>query len=576
MKLNAIRSDISNITEAARLVYHSDRKLFSGRLLLIVLQSLMPLAYLFLLKKLVDHIAQGKESGIGIWGYAAFFCAIYVLSQIVSEVTGLTDEFLSQKLTDYISKILHNQSAKLDLAYYDNAQYHDTLHRAQAEAGYRPMAIVQNLSEIMRNLLSLAGISVFLLAYSSQIIVVLLVASIPSLFFRLLKTKKLYLWQRSHTALFRTTMYFSALLTSRHYAKELRLFNLSGYFINRFDTARKEIVRNIFALSKQRFRLSAAGVMVEGAGLFFIFTLMYTQTMIGALSVGAFVMLFEAFRRGQGYMQGLVGSMNNLYSNKLFISNLFEFLALQPSIISKEPQADFPEPVRKGIRFEQVSFRYPGSDKLAVDGLTFEARPGQVTHITGKNGAGKTTIIKLLCRLYDCTDGAITIDGIDIKRFDPDELRRNIGVIFQDFVQFDVTAYENIALGDITEFKNREAVGKAARASQAEEIIAELPDGYNTMLGKIFEQGEELSMGQWQRIALGRTLFKNAPILVLDEPTSWMDREAQAGFYTQLEKLKENRVVLLISHRETDSDVFEQAEHMDELRGQHEVSFSVL
>jgi ATP-binding cassette subfamily B protein len=555
MNFNNIRNDISNISEAARLVYEADKKLFTGRLIMIGVQSVLPLAYLYLLKLLVDSISHHQGSTYGMWTYAVFFCGIFVLIQISSLLTELTDELLSQKLTDHISSALHKQSANLDLSFYDNAQYHDTFHRAQQEAGYRPMLVVKNLSGIIQSALSLAGIIAVLFTLSWLIIVILVVAAIPSLFIRLYKSKIMYQWQRSNTNLFRKTHYYSDLLTNRRHAKELRIFNIAEHFQERFNALRNEIVKNITNILFQRFRLSLGTVLVEGAGLLIIVVLLYENVNSGLLTIGTFVMFFEAFRRGQGFMQGLVSNLSGLYNNKLFIGNLFEFMKLCPEISNDPEPVPFPNPIKQGIIFENVSFHYPGSEKKVIDNMYLEAIPGTVTNNKGKNGAGKTTLIKLLCRLYDCDEGKITIDGTDIRRFDLTELRKNISVIFQDFSQYDLTVHENISLGNVSDMHNHFGIRQAAQDSHAEEIIEGLPLGYDTQLGKQFENGEELSLGQWQRIALGRTLFKDAPIMILDEPTSWLDIETQEKFYTNLEKIKKNRIVILISHNETQTKI---------------------
>ena len=539
-----------NISEATKLVYDADKKLFSLRIVLVAVQSALPLAYLYLLKQLVDSISHPDKTNNEMWMYATFFCGIFIFIQIASLLNELSDGLLSQKLTDHISAALHKKSTSLDLSYYDNAQYHDTFHRAQQEAGYRPMQVVQNITGIFQNSLSLAGIIAILFSLSWLIIAILIVTAIPSLILRLYKSKILYQWQRSNTNLFRKTNYYSELLTNQRHAKELRIFNLAKHFQERFDTSRSEIVKNIKTILFQRFRMSLGTAIIEGVGILLIVALLYDKVSRGILTVGTFIMFFEAFRRGQSFMQGLVSNLSGLYSNKLFIANLFEFLKLQPEIANDPNPIPFPKTIKQGIKFENISFHYPGSEKKVIDSMYLEAVPGTITNIKGKNGAGKTTLIKLLCRLYDCDDGKITIDGTDIRKFNIEELRKNISVIFQDFSQYDLTAHENISLGNIADNENHSAIRQAAQHSQADEVIDNLPHGYNTQLGKQFEKGEELSMGQWQRIALGRSLFKDAPILVLDEPTSWMDRETQKTFYENLENIKKDKVVILISHKE--------------------------
>lgn len=551
MTVTGLKSDIGNLFAAARLAYRSDPGLFTVRLVMVTVQGVLPVATLYVLKLLIDAVgAVGEGGGSQLWMYAALFCGIFVLGRVVTLVTELLDELLSHRLTDLISEQLHEQSTSLDLSYYDNPEYHDTLHRAQAEAGFRPMAIVQNMTGIGRNLLSLAGILALLVSLSWQVILILGVAAVPSLIVRLVQSKKQYAWQRQHTELYRASIYFSRVLTGRHFAKDVRVFGLGGFFRERYKGVRRDIVQNLTRIARERFRLSSVSVVFEGAGLLLIFALLYARAAEGAITVGGFVMFFEAFRRGQGSMQGLVSSVTGLYNHKLFIAHLYEFLELQPSVACCGDPVGFPERLQRGVLFEGVSFSYPGSEKRVLDGFELDARPGKITRITGRNGAGKTTVIKLLCRLYECHEGRITIDGIDIRTMDPEVLRQHIGVMFQDFSQFDLTAEENIVLGDLARESEQSAVQRAAEVSSAAEVVAGLPEGYATMLGRTFSGGEELSMGQWQRIALARTIYRNAPILVLDEPTSWMDKESQDHFYAALEELKEGRVILLVSHRE--------------------------
>jgi len=553
-----IKSDLHNISKAFSFVYKSDKKLCLARFALITLQSILPLASLYLLKLLVDSVTNSSTAQMsnnnfsGIWFYAGLFCAVFLLIRISNVLITFIDEILTQKLIDYISRLLHQKSSELDLAFYDKSEYHDTFHRAQQEAGYRPIQILNNLTGIIRDSLSLAGIVIILTTLSFWVIVIMILTALPALFVKLWKAKILFDWQNKNTSIFRKANYFSNLLTNRVYAKEIRIFNLTNYFQSQFNSIRKKLVKEILKIIKSRANFDVLSTFFEAGALFAIIILLCQKSLAGAITIGSFVMLFEAFRRGQGFIQGIVANLSGLYSNKLFLNNLFKFLELKPNINSPFKPIRFPDKIKEGIVFKDVSFSYPDSDKLVLDHFSFEAKPGNLAHIKGINGAGKTTMIKLLCRLYECTKGAIYIDGINIKDFDLFELRNNISVIFQDFVQYDFSVYQNIALGDMENENSLEKIIRAAKLSVADEVIENLPNGYDTLLGKYFEKGEELSMGQWQRMALARALTKDSQILILDEPTSWMDELAASGFYKQLSILKQNRILLLISHAKTE------------------------
>ncbi len=548
-----IRNDLANIVQATRFVYQSDRRLFAVHLVLIVLQSVLPLVSLYVLKLLVDavtgSIAGHKEMLVPrIWLYAGVFCGVFLFTRVFTIINQLTDEVLTQKLIDFISNLLHKKSTELDLAYYDNAEYHDTFHRAQQEANYRPIQILDNLTGILQNGLSLAGIVALLFAFSWLGILIMVIAGLPSLWVKLMRSKALYNWRKENTPLFRKANYFSMLMTNRTYAKEMRIFNLSNHFQQQFSTIRKQLVKQILTITTRRAKMDLFSVVLEAGALLAIIYLLSVKAFAGAITLGSFVMFFEAFRRGQGYVQSLVTNLSRLYENKLFLTNLFEFLDLQPQIQPVAQPIPFPKQIKQGIRFENVSFKYPGSNKWVLRNYYLTATPGEVTLIEGENGTGKTTLIKLLCRLYECTEGRITIEGIDIRQYDVTELRKNISGLFQDFAQYDFTVQENILLGNIDAPADDQKVQQTARLGCATPVINQLPDAYNTLLGKYFEKGEELSMGQWQRIALARAIYKDAPVLVLDEPTSWLDTEATTRFKQYLSQLKKGRIILLINH----------------------------
>lgn len=555
-----LRKDIVNIGKAITLVYNSDPKYCIIKFGLIVVAGTMPIITLYLLKHLIDQVTYGitiKFSGniSQVWIYAGLYCFVYLIGRIVSITAVYVDEILTQRFTDYMTTLLHQKSIELDLEYYDDPTYHDTFHRAQQESGYRPMQIVNNLTSLITSGISLAGIVIILISFSWWVALSFILAGLPTLWINIAKYKKLYNWRKENTPLFRKADYYSKLLTNRTYAKEVRVFNLGEFFRKKFVDLRKGLIVAVLKISRKQAFNDSFSAIFDVLALLLIIVLLVLKLYSGVITMGSFVMFFEAFRRGQNFLQITISNISGMYNNKLFLNNLYEFFLLEPHIKSPEKPVPFPEKLHQGIIFNNVSFTYPGSDKIVIENFSFEMKPNQINLLQGQNGMGKTTLVKLLYRLYDCSHGEILIDGINIKNFDLHELRKNISVIFQDFVQYDFTVRENIILADIECDTDRENLERAAILSCAKPVIDNLPRGYDTMLGKYFVSGEELSMGQWQRIALGRALYKNAPILILDEPTSWMDMESRSFFYKQLNKIKDSRVILLITHSTEHQDI---------------------
>lgn len=545
--MNALKT----LWKALMMVRGCDRKAFVLKVLYVVLESVLPLMNLYVLKLLVDAVTvavmqQNVADFASLTIYIVAFCVIYLLHRLVSILSGVNSDVLMQKLIDYISDHLQRQSVSLDMAYYDNPQFHDTFHRAQQEANYRPIQIVNHFMNLIGSVVSIVGVSVMLIAGSWWIIVVMVVAVVPSMVVRLVKARTIYQFRRGNTQDYRRTSYFSAILTHRDFAKEVRTFGLAGYFRTRFVTMRKKLVEQLLRISRRIALMDAVCAIVETIALASVILLLLNKSVVGAITVGSFVMLFEAFRRGQGYLNSFVGAVSGLYDSRLFVGNLFEFLELKPNIVSPQDAQDFPERVEE-VAFEDVTFRYPDMQRDVLSHFSWKARRGEINLIEGENGFGKTTLLKLLLRLYDTQQGSVKINGVDIRNMDLPQLRKGVGVIFQDYVRFYCTVKENIAFGDIENVSD-ERIRQVAEMTSVDSIVEKLPQGYETALGRMFNHGEELSMGQWQRIALARQLYSDAPVLVFDEPTAWMDIPSRDKFYKTLDKLKQDKVVILIKH----------------------------
>lgn len=514
------------------------------RIVYVMLQSLLPLANLYILKLLVDTVTAAAtggtpQAGFSIVALLAAFVGIFLLGRIISALSAINSDILGQRLIDYTTAIMQNHAAGLDLGYYDTPAFHDTLHRAQQEAASRPMQIMNSFMAFGGAAVMLAGIVGMLGAWSPWVIPVMVVAVVPSFLVRLHKARSIYNFRRSSTQLYRQTGYYGSVLTSRPYAAELRAFRLAKHFRNLFTGHRRMLASRLLRISRRRGMLDILCSFVEAAALLVVVYMLINQALGFAITVGTFVMLFEAFRRGQSQLTSLASSIAALYDNRLFAANLFEFLDLRPSILAPAEPLPVPETLET-VELRDVTFRYPGAERDALSHFNLVCRRGEITHLEGQNGYGKTTVLRLVMRLYDPAEGAVLINGIDIRRFRPEELRARIGVLFQDFARYAATVRENIAYGG-----SKVQVGKT---NTLLDFVDRLPQGYDTPLGRLFDGGQELSMGQWQRLALARALASDAPILLLDEPLAWMDQPTREVFLELLEEIKVNRIIILVNH----------------------------
>ena len=551
-----LKSLFRNLRKVLGLICRSDRRLLLLHVLMMLCTSLLPLALLYAVKYLVDAVEQLvrlPHGGLptGVWICVAAFCLIYLLNRLCSIFGGYISGLLGEKTVNNIQRMIQKQSAEVDMSYYDTPSYYDAMYMAQQESAHRPLVLLDQMTALVSELITLVGVVFILCAFSFWTVPVMLLAGLPAILVHMRRVKVLYAWRKSRIKDNREANYHAALLTNRNFAKEVRSYGIYGFVQARFWEIRKRLYRQRRAISRKTSILAALTACWDVVALLLILYLLFRNTLAGLLTVGGFVMYFQAFRKGGSAMQSLVKAVSGIYENHLFLSNLFQFLELEHRIQSPEHPVPFPSEIRDGIRFNNVSFSYPGAETNVLDKADYFFEPHRINRISGANGMGKTTLVKLLCRLYDAKEGSITIDGTDIRQFDVKELRDNIAVIFQDFVGYAFTAEENVKMGRRSE-DDVNCFADALSASGADEVIAKLTHGEKTLLGKLFEGGEELSMGQWQRIALARALYKKAPILVLDEPNSWMDAGGRANFRKHLPELCRDRLVILISHEDAD------------------------
>jgi|APFre7841882654_1041346.scaffolds.fasta_scaffold08767_4 ATP-binding cassette, subfamily B, bacterial len=545
---------VLRLREAVALVWHSAPIWTIASLVLTVLQGLLPLVSLYLMKLIIDTIASdqslGKEGSFNrLVLLVSLAGAVALFSILIRNASSLVTEVQSFLVSDYVQDILHSKSVDVDLEYYESPSYYDTLHRAQQEAPTRPIHIIGGLTQLLQSGISMVSMFILLISLSWAVAAALIIASIPVAVVRLIYSNKFYRWRMACTINERKAWYLHWLLTDQSCAKEVRIFNLGQIFRDKYRSIRRQLLDERINLNLGR---SVADTIAQAIGLVALFASLFfiaTLGLVGSITVGDIVMYFGAVQQAQGSFSSVLSALAGLYEDSLFLTYLYDFLEIQPKV--KEPilPSEMPKPMRTGISFQGVSFCYPDAHLYALKDVNLSIKPGQTIALVGENGSGKTTLVKLLCRLYDPQKGSIMIDGIDLKNLRVPDLRREISVIFQDYFKYNMTAAENIWLGSAETPLDQAQVMAAAKASGAAEFIGRLEDGYQTVLGKWFDDGTDLSIGEWQKVALARAFMRDSQIIILDEPTSSLDPKAEAKVFSKLKELLIGKTTIIISHR---------------------------
>ncbi len=558
MHPHQVRQRALQLRAALAIVWHSGPFWMIVNIILVVIQSLLPLLALVVMKLMLDAITErlGTAHPADDFEPVALLIAlaglIALLSAVASIAARLVSEAQGEAVTDHVRDILHAQSVAVDLEYYENAEYYNKLHRAQQEALYRPVRIANGLMQVVQNGFSLLAMAGLLLSLHWAVSLVLFVTVLPGMVVRLRYSRILYRWRRDSTPAERQSWYYDWMLIDGGHAKEVRLFNLGNLFIERYRALRRQLRLERLAIVQRRSIAELVTQLSSTVAMFGSYAFIAYRALQGAITLGDLVMYFQAFQRGQGFLTEMLRGLAGLYEDSLFLAYLDEFLTLRPTVTTPAAPQPVPHPMQHGITFHDVSFRYAGSAHDALSHISLTIHPGEVIALVGANGAGKTTLAKLLCRLYDPSSGHITLDGVDLRQFDPVTLRREFGVLMQDFQRYNLTARENIWFGNIELPANSthdDQIVAAAEKSGAHEVLRALPEGYDTILGKVYQQGEELSIGQWQKVALARAFLRDSQVIVLDEPTSAIDPLAEDELLQRFRSLIGHRAALLISHR---------------------------
>ncbi len=556
---SSIRKGVSETWKSTvrvfRLVWQTSPTLALALATMTLLMSVIPAAQVWLAGRLIDEVVEGIAGGSGneylrpIVIVAVAQLLLFLAASLFQTLSNISQQLLQERLAIHVQLSIMEHADRLDLADFENAAYYDQLQQAQRESATRPVMMVTSVFGMVRSGITFATMVGLLIGLSPWIAVAALVSPIPAFV-----SGSRYGWwgfqqMRRLSPTRRLMSYFTTLMTTDTFNKEIKLFTLGDHFINRYrsvadayyEETRELLVRRYVA----GFGWGAITIVASSATFLYV----AVQALRGVISLGQLTVYVQAAQQVQQSFQGLLGGVQSIYEHGLYLSTLNDLLDRQPAIEAPEHPVPIRVPFQQGIEFENVSFQYPGREEYALRNVSFTIEPGEMIALVGKNGAGKTSIVKLLGRLYDPTEGRILIDGVDIREYDPRELRRQFGTMFQDYVTYQLSARENIGVGNLFEFDNLEAIRSAAERGGADSLVESLPEGYDTMLGKWFEEGNQLSGGEWQRIALSRAFMRDAQILILDEPTSALDAEAEHDLFARIKQLARGRMAIFISHR---------------------------
>lgn len=536
-------------------VWQAHRRYTAAVVALRLLRALVPVAVLWVGKLIIDAVQAAITTGAADWERIGWLVAIefgiVTIDELASRASTLVESLLGDLFSNRVSVLLMEHAATLDIEHFEDPEFYDQLQRARRQTVGRIGLFSQILgsTQSVVTIITLAGA---LLAFSPWLFALLVAAVLPAFFgemhYASLSYSLLYQWTPERRAL----DYYRYLGASDASAKEVKLFGLSNFLVGRYAGLADDFYKANKRLSTRR--------AVVGSGLSIFSTLSYYGayiyviflTVANTITLGSLTFLAGAFKRTRDLVQRLLFTLADIHEQALFLSDLYGFLEMRPKLTAPREPLSFPRPIRVGFEFCNVSFRYPNSEHWALRHINFRLGPGQRIALVGENGAGKTTFVKLMARLYDPSEGRILLDGHDLREYDPGDLRQAIGVIFQDFVRYDMKLHENIAVGRVEILERRDGarlIRSAAERSLASQVAEQLPNAYEQMLGRRFEGGLQLSIGQWQKVALARAYVRNAEVLILDEPTAALDARAEYEVFRRFSDLTAGKVAVLISHR---------------------------
>jgi ATP-binding cassette subfamily B protein len=546
-RLKALR----NIPPVLGMVWESGRMVVAGGLFFRTVAALLPLAMLSVSRWIIDGVG-AKSKGLplppGFWWLVALEFALAVLGGILGRAISYCDSLLADRFTRHISVRVMEHASRLDLASYEDPVFYDKLERARVQATDR-IAMIQAMGAVLQQAIMAFSFSASIFFFSPWLLAILILCVVPAFLGESHFAFRGYSLNFSQTPVRRQIDYLRVLGASKESAKELKLFGLAGFLTGRYAQLSHEIYTQNVRLATRRLWAGALLSLLTTSGYYGAYAYVIYRTVAGDLTVGSMVFLAGAIAGASNNIQTIFSTFSSIADQALFLTDLLEFFAVNPKVQSRPNALPAPRPIRDGFVFDRVSFSYPGGSRLVLNNLNFRVETGERIALIGENGEGKTTIVKLLTRLYDPTAGRILLDGVDLRDYSIEDLCGETGVIFQDFMRYEMRARDNIAVGRIELIDDTESIRLAARKSVAEPVINRLPQGFEQMLGRRFEGGIDLSGGEWQKIALARAYLRDAQVLVLDEPTASLDARSEYEVFQRFAELTAGKIALLISHR---------------------------
>ena len=547
-RLSALR----NVPSVMGIVWESGPNVVLWGLILRIMTALSPVGLLavarIILDSIVGYLSPQHHLRPYFWWWVGLEFAIAGVSTFLNRAIDFADSLLADKYVKHISVRIMRHASSLDLATYEDPSFQDKLERARVQATDR-LGMIQQMGRLLQQVIATIALAAGIVWFSPWLFLLLIICVVPAFVgeshFAFLGYSQAF----RQTPVKRQMDYLRYLGVSKESAKELKVFGLNRHLTDRFANLSDQIYDENVSLAKRRFLASSFLTLLTTVGYYGGYIYIIYLTLAGRLSVGTLQFLAGAIAGASINLQSIFSTFSGIADQSLFLSDLLSFLELRPTVRSKENGLPCPRPIRRGIEFQNVSFAYPGTSRLVLKDLNLRLDQGERIALIGENGEGKTTIVKLLMRLYDPTAGAIQLDGVDLREYDLEDYASQVAVIFQDFMRYDMTARENIAIGRITETENLPSIVAAARKSMAEEVIRKLPAGYEQMLGRRFDGGVDLSGGEWQKVALARAYLRDAQVLILDEPTASLDARSEHEVFKRFAELTEGKLSVLISHR---------------------------
>jgi len=550
-----VRNALVHTPQALRLVWQANPVATVGLGFLTLGGALLPATQAWVGKLIVDGVVASIQKGNDpdqvrtVFYYLILELILFLLSTGINHSRRLIQQLIQLQLANQIRSEIIRKALTLDLAFFEHPDFYDRLQNARREGGYKPMELINDTFQIVQSMITLISFAALMLRFSPWLVLILLATSIPAFIAETRFSEQGFRLLTRRAPETRQINYLSRLLTEDTAAKEIKLFNLGSTLLKRYKTLFDKFFQEDKSLAVRRALVGFSLGLVATLGFYGSYAWIVWRTVQGMISLGDMTLYLSIFRQGQSTFQSILAGIGNIYENNLFMAHYFEFLELKPQMQIAEPAKKLTASLTRGIEFRGVGFRYPESDEWVLRGIDLKILPGEKIALVGHNGAGKTTLVKLLSRLYDPSEGTILIDGTDIRELDPLDLRQKIGVIFQDFVRYHLPVSENIGFGQIEAVDRMDKIIDSARKSGADAMIGNLPQGYQTMLGRWFHGGHELSLGQWQRVALARAFMRDAEILVLDEPTASLDAQTEYEIFQHFKELTDGKMAILISHR---------------------------